>query len=75
MISPKHAVLKMIQSLPDDCTMEKIQYHLDFMEKVEQGMKDADEGRVLSQEEAERRIEEWSKSCGPMRLSATLKKP
>jgi predicted transcriptional regulator len=60
--SPKHAVLKMIQALPEDCTMEDIQYHVDFMALIQQRMKEADEGRALSQEEMERRIEEWSKS-------------
>ncbi len=56
MKSPKHAVLKMIQSLPEDCTMEDIQYHVDFMALIQQRMKEADEGQVLTQEEVERRF-------------------
>ena len=31
----KEAAIKLIQSLPDDCTFEEIQYHLYVREKVE----------------------------------------
>ena len=44
----KEAVIRLIQSLPDDCTLEDIQYHLYVREKVEAGLRDVAEGRVVS---------------------------
>ena len=61
----KEEVVRLIQSLPDDCTIEEIQYHLYVRQKVESGLAAADEGRTVSQEEAERRVEGWLKSSGP----------
>lgn len=61
----KESAIKLIQSLPEDCTLEDIQYHLYVREKVERGIAAVDEGRVVPQEEAERRISEWVKSFGP----------
>lgn len=61
----KESVIRMVQSLPDDCTIEDIQYHLYVREKVETGLSAIEEGRVVSQEEAERRINEWLQSLGP----------
>jgi hypothetical protein len=61
----KDEVVRLIQSLPDDCTIEEIQYHLYVRQKVEHGLAAADEGRTVSQEAAERRVEGWLKSTGP----------
>jgi predicted transcriptional regulator len=61
----KEAVIKLVQSLPDDCTVEDIQYHLYIREKVESGLQAIEEGKVVSEEDADRRIEEWLNSCGP----------
>jgi hypothetical protein len=60
----KEEVIKLVQSLPDDCTLEDIQYHLYVREKVERGLAALAEGQVVSQEEAERRIAEWAASSG-----------
>jgi predicted transcriptional regulator len=68
MMSPvKESVIRLIQALPDDCTVEDIQYHLYVREKVEAGLLAVDEGRVVSQAEAEQRINEWLQSLGPSR--------
>jgi predicted transcriptional regulator len=61
----KDEVVRLIQSLPDDCTLEEIQYHLYVRQKVERGLAAAETGRAVSQAEAERRVEEWLKSDGP----------
>jgi len=55
----KEAVIKMIQSLPDDCTLADIRYHLYVREKVERGLKAIEDGEVISHEEADRRISDW----------------
>ena len=60
----KDDAIKLILSLPDDCTLEDIHYHLYVRQKVERGMAAIDEGRVVLQEDAERRVAEWVKSPG-----------
>jgi predicted transcriptional regulator len=60
----KEAAIKLIQSLPENCTFEDIQYHLYVREKVEAGLHAIDTGQVMSEEEADRRITEWLESFG-----------
>jgi predicted transcriptional regulator len=55
----KEEVVRLIQSVPDDCALEEIQYHPYVRPKVERGLAAADGGRIVSQEEAERRVEGW----------------
>jgi hypothetical protein len=55
----KEEVLKMLERLPDESSFEDIQYHIYVREKVARGLKDVQEGRVLSQEEVERRMARW----------------
>lgn len=61
----KDEIVRLIQSLPDDCTIEEIQYHLYVRQKVERGLAAAEAGRTVSQAEAEQRVEGWLKSDGP----------
>ena len=61
----KDAVRRMLDRLPDDTTLEDIQYHIYVQQKIERGIADIDAGRVVSQKEAERRIAEWVKLYGP----------
>ena len=60
----KKQVMKVIKSLPDDCTIEDIQYRLYVLEKVAQGIRAIDEGRVVPHEEVEKRVRKWLKSSG-----------
>ena len=60
----KEKVIELIKSLPEDATLEDIHYHLYVREKVEHGLKAVDEGRIVSREEAEKRVAEWLKSPG-----------
>lgn len=63
----KEQVIELIKSLPEDATLEDIHYHLYVREKVEHGLKAVDEGRVVSQEDAEKKVAEWLKSSGQNR--------
>jgi hypothetical protein len=65
MSAVKEKAVQVIQSLPDDCTMEDIQYHLYVRDKVERGLQAIVDGRIVPQEDAERRIREWAASSGP----------
>ena len=55
----KEEVNKLLSNLPDDCTLEDIQYHLYVLQKIERGLGDAKEGRVHSQEEVDLRMAKW----------------
>lgn len=55
----KEQVIELIKSLPDDCMIEDIQYHLYVREKVERGLRAVDEGRIISQEEAEKKVKNF----------------
>ena len=60
----KESVIKLVESLPDDCTVEDIQYHLYVRDKVFRGSRAIDEGHVQSHEEVGRRIDQWAASYG-----------
>jgi predicted transcriptional regulator len=64
MSSAKAQLLAWVQSLPDDCDWDDVAAGLDVRAKVARGLADARAGRVVSQEEAERRSAEWLSSCG-----------
>ena len=55
----KETVIRLIESLPDDCTFDDVHYYLYVNEKIERGLAAIDAGHVVSQEEAERRIRIW----------------
>lgn len=60
MASTKEQLRELIERLPDDCTLEDVQYHLYVQQKVERGLEDVRHGRVLSQQEVERRMAKWT---------------
>ena len=60
----KEKAIAWIQSMPDDSTMEDICEQLQMHDLIEQGMKDADEGRVFTHEEVKRSVTEWLASYG-----------
>jgi predicted transcriptional regulator len=59
MSTAKEEVRKMLDQIPDDASLEDIQYHIYVREKIERGLKDIEEGRMLSQEEVEQRMSKW----------------
>lgn len=59
MSTAKEEVRKMLEQIPDDSSFEDIQYHIYVREKIEHGLKDIEEGRILNQEEIERRMSKW----------------
>jgi predicted transcriptional regulator len=59
MSQAKDEVVRLIDSLPEDCTIEEIQYHLYVRQKIERGLAAIDEGRTVPQDEAERRVAGW----------------
>lgn len=59
MTTPKKEVLDLVQGLPEEASLEDIQYHLYVLQKVRKGLQDVEEGRMLSQEEMRKRFEKW----------------
>jgi len=59
MSTAKEEVRKILDQLPDDASFEDIQYHIYVREKIERGLRDIQEGRVLSQDEVEERMSKW----------------
>ena len=57
--SAKTQVQKILEVLPDSASFEDIQYHIYVRQKVEQGLADIEAGRVITQEEAMRRLDQW----------------
>jgi len=58
-LTAKQEVQELLQELPDDATLEDIQYHIYVKQKIAQGLADVRAGRVISQEEVEKRFARW----------------
>ena len=56
----KAEVESLLKKLPDDCSLEDIQYHLYVLEKVRRGLERADSQGTLTQQEAEERLKKWT---------------
>ena len=54
MQSAKQAAKQIIDHLPEQASWDDIMYELYVKQKIEEGLKDAEEGRVVSHEEAKR---------------------
>jgi predicted transcriptional regulator len=59
MASPKQVAREILDSLPDDCSLEEIQYRLYVRQMVEEGRQDVRKGNLVSQEEIEQDLERW----------------
>ncbi len=59
MKTAKEEIKEMLEKLPDNASFEEIQYHIYVQEKIEHGLNEVREGRVVSQEEAEKRMAKW----------------
>ena len=59
MATAKEEVEELLGKLPNDCSLEDIQYHLYVLEKVRAGLEAADVEGAVSQEDAEARLSKW----------------
>jgi predicted transcriptional regulator len=60
MQTAKQEVMELLQQLPDDSSLEEIQYHLYVRQKIQRGLQDVEQGKVLTQEEVEKRMKKWT---------------
>ena len=56
----KDEVQSLLNKLPDDCTLEDVQYHLYVLEKIHRGIERAKNEGTTSQEEIEKRFSKWT---------------
>jgi len=61
MSTAKEQITELVQKQPDDSSYDEIVRELAFHLMVQRGLKDADEGRTITNEEMGRRINTWQK--------------
>lgn len=59
MSSPKAEAKSMIEALPEDSSIEDIQYHLYVLEKVKRGIERVHTEGAISHEDAKDRLGKW----------------
>ncbi len=59
MKTAKKEIRKLLDQIPDDASFEDIQYPICVCQKIERGLQDMDDGRVLSREQVEKRMSRW----------------
>ena len=60
MNTAKSEVESLLRQLPDDCSLEDVQYHLYVLEKIHRGIEAANIQGTLTQEEVEGRLSKWT---------------
>ena len=59
MNTAKEEVRHLLDQLPEDVSLEDIQYQLYVRQKIQQGLEDVREGRVLTHQEVEEQMSRW----------------
>ena len=59
MTTPKDEVRQILDQLPDEATLEEIQYHIYVRQKIERGLQAVENGDVASEAEVEERMARW----------------
>jgi predicted transcriptional regulator len=59
METAKEQVQRILEALPEDASLEDIQYHIYVLQKIDHGLADGEAGRVISHEEAMSRLDKW----------------
>ena len=55
----KEDVRRILEILPDDVSLEDIQYRIYVCQKIESGLEDVGAGRTISEEDFEARMARW----------------
>ena len=57
----KQQVIQMIETLPEESTVDDIMAELYFRQQVDTGLKELDEGKGIPHEDVEKRLSKWLK--------------
>ena len=55
----KESIIELIRNLPEDVTLTDIMAELYFRQKVDQGLRELDEGRGIPHEQAREQLRKW----------------
>lgn len=58
-VTAKQEVVALLGNLPDDSSLEDIQYHLYVLEKIKRGRSDIAAGRTYTHDEVRTRMQRW----------------
>lgn len=62
-MSAKEAVLDLVRKLPDDCSLDDIQYHLYVLQTIERGRAEVAQGNTVSHEQVQQELRaKWLKN-------------
>ncbi len=56
----KLASIETIKRLPDGCSADDIMYEINFVAQVYEGLKDAEEGKLITTQELLKRVDQWA---------------
>lgn len=55
----KTQIRNTLDSLPENVTIEQVIEHLIFLDKVQKGLEDSENGRIITVEEAKQKLTKW----------------
>ena len=58
-MTSKEKACQVISRMPEESTIEDIQYHLYVLQCIERGQKDVEDGKTLTHEQVESRLVKW----------------
>ena len=59
MLPAKEEVRRLLDQLPDDTSLEDIQYHIYVQQKIDRGLSDVKTDNTLSEVEFDKRMSNW----------------
>lgn len=59
MSTAKKDVEELLKKLPDECSLEDVQYHIYVLEKIRNGIKSAEVEGEVTHAEVEKKLEKW----------------
>src|SRR5687768_12996373 len=66
----KKEILKALDALPEDATIEDAMERLYLLHKIERGLKQIEEGKTLTQEEVKAQLAKWWRSASYLELDS-----
>jgi len=58
-MTSKEKACEVISRMPEESTLEDIEYHLYVLQCIERGDRDIADGKTLTHEEVEKRLPKW----------------
>ncbi|MDQ7072369.1 MAG: hypothetical protein Q9N32_00825 [Gammaproteobacteria bacterium] len=60
MNTAKENITSLLNALPEDCTLEDVQYHLYVVEKIQNSMARSETEGSISQHDIEKKFRQWT---------------